>query len=123
MDAAQRLFEGRYTHGNFAIGIHGKRIAVEHQFILATNQIGINQRHSCFTDTLPGYRLPLGPFPDMKRRCIQIENEMSPRLRRLPGRFRNPDVFTNRESHPYPGDVNHTRSVPTSKWRFSSKTL
>ena len=91
----QRLIKAGPLHTALALAVTDKRGAIEHQLILAPDQVAIQHRQTSFTtaglDLLQTLRHLVGP----ERRGIEVEHHIHARLLQLRSRLGMPDVLTD----------------------------
>jgi len=71
VDDGDRLGASREPVQHPAVGGHGDAAAVEHQFILTTDSVEVDQRQPGLGDTLTQDRLALARLVEVIRRCVE----------------------------------------------------
>jgi len=89
-----------------------ERSAVKNDFVLAANQVRIQQGATNSTRPLRHPGLALAGFVDVKRRGIQHAKHLGSSLARSLRGFLEPGVFANQHANAQAFDVHHQRALP-----------
>ncbi len=90
-------------------GIHHEGRAVEHQFVLSSDAIGIDERQPGFSGTGAHLLTPFSVLPSVVRRPVGHDNDLRARLPRLPRGARVPDILADQEAEHRAVDVDDAR--------------
>ena len=101
VDCKQTLREGRRTLYDFTRGVHHKGPAVEDQFVLAAEQIDVDDRKPCGAHTIPHHAFASLLKAERIRRTIDDYDELRACLLRGDRGIGLPDVFADQD-----GDTN-----------------
>ena len=91
----------------FTASINHLRMTIEHQLILTADQIDINNRNAAFRNALTQHFQPQLAFASMKRRGIEIQQQLRTRMSGFLHRIGLPYVFTNRDADSHALYRNH----------------
>ena len=106
----QVLLKRRGLGDDAAIGIEHQRSAVEHQFVLTSHQIDIDDGAPGFGDPLAEHIQPLVQFADVIGRGIQVEDDLCSGRGHLAHRAaRHPGVLTDGDAKGHSGYVVQNR--------------
>ena len=97
----QCLFETGGTCGHGAVGVEGKGMALKHQFILATHQMGVNQGQLRGARPLGHDRLAFIALAYVKGRGVDHSKHLRAGLLRQTCWLLKPSVFANQQAHAY----------------------
>ena len=115
---AQFFLESARTVREFAFGIHHKRIAVEHQFVLAADEIGIKNRDMIAPGRLHDNLEALLTLVKVIRRGVEINHEPGPGLNGRVYRPAFPNVLANRDGHRHVLDRHHAGAAAGGEIAF-----
>ena len=91
----------------FAFGTHRERIAVEHQFVLAADEIGIKNLDTVAPSRLRDNVKALPALVEVKRRGIKIDHEPGTGLDGRVHRPAFPDILADRDRYRHTLDRHH----------------
>jgi hypothetical protein len=111
----QLFLESRRARRHLTAGVHRKRAAVEHDFVLAAHQMGIDQGNRIFHGALRNHRLALGGFAAMERRGIDDGQQLGACGHGGPRRAGMPGVFANQQTDLDAVQLEDTACSPAAK--------
>jgi len=90
---------------DLAVAVHDERAAVEHQFVLTADEVGIHQRHAGLDGAIVQHLFPAGLLVLLVGRGVDDQPDLGTRLARLRHRGRGPDVLADQQRGTGAGEV------------------
>ena len=101
--------------------VDDERTAVEHQFVLAADQIDVNEGQAAFTDPGDGEIEPLVGLVGLERRAVDDDHDFRRRFRQAFGDVLGPHILAHHDAQADAAERHRSRHRPGLKHAFLIK--